>query len=378
MLKIGIVAGEPSGDHLGADLIRRLRQVEPDLEISGVGGPALKAEGCDSLYPMHRLSVMGIVEVARHFFDLVRIRGELKRHFLRERPDIFIGIDSPDFNLPLERYLREQGIRTIHYVSPSVWAWREGRLRTIASSVDLMLTLFPFEKQYYDDRGIPALCTGHPLAREIPEQNDCPAARAELGLDPGDTCVAVLPGSRRAEIRRISPAFLDACTQIQAKKPGVRFLAGFHDHASEQLFQQVRLTNGPGVPVQTFVGKTRSVMAAADVILVASGTATLEAMLVKRPMVVGYRVNPVTALLIRWMLKVPFVSLPNLLSNEGIIPEHLQGDCEGGNLARSVLKWLEDEAACRDLMEKYHGLHRQLLQADSNTAADRIIALGKR
>ncbi|MCG8379693.1 MAG: lipid-A-disaccharide synthase, partial [Proteobacteria bacterium] len=215
MLKIGIVAGEPSGDILGADLIRTIRKNAPEIELTGIGGKELQSEGCKSLYPMQRLSVMGLVEVLKRLPELISIRRGLKRYFIENPPDVFIGIDSPDFNLPLEKYLRSKGINTIHYVSPSVWAWREGRLKSIARSVDMMLTLFPFEKQFYDRHAIPALYAGHPLAREIEDRTDRLEAVNELGLESGSAYIAILPGSRAAEIRRLTPEFLAACLQCK-------------------------------------------------------------------------------------------------------------------------------------------------------------------
>lgn len=378
MLKIGIVAGEPSGDHLGADLVRAIKKTRPDIELIGIGGKELEAEGCRSLFPMERLSVMGIVEVARRFFELLGIRRKLKQYFITNPPDVFIGIDAPDFNLPLERFLRRNDIKTVHYVSPSVWAWRQGRLKNIAKSVDLMLTLFPFEKQYYDNHNIPALYTGHPLARNLPEQSDRQEAINILGLDPDEKYIAILPGSRNGEIKRITPAFLDACKLCSRERPELKFIAGLLNQESEQLFLHIRDNVVPEVEIKTFINNSHAVMAAASLILVASGTATLEAMLVKRPMVVGYKVNRLTALLIRMMLKIPYVSLPNLLANERIVPEHLQDECNGNNLSYSMLKWLEDAEARKDLMDKFSCIHKQLLQPESSYIAGSIIALANR
>jgi len=378
MLKIGIVAGEPSGDHLGADLVRAIKKTKPDIELIGIGGAELESEGCQSLFPMERLSVMGIVEVARRFFELLGIRRKLKQYFITNPPDVFIGIDAPDFNLPLERFLRRHGIKTVHYVSPSVWAWRQGRLKTIAKSVDLMLTLFPFEKQYYDKHKIPALYTGHPLARKIPEQSDRQEAINILGLDPDEQYIAILPGSRSGEIKRITPAFLDACRLCSRERPGLKFIAGLLNQESEQLFLHIRDNVGPDIEIKTFINKSHAVMAAANLILVASGTATLEAMLIKRPMVVGYKVNRLTGFLIRMMLKTYYVSLPNLLANERIVPEHLQDECNGNNLSHSILKWLDDAEACKELVDKFSYIHKQLLQHESSHIADSIIALANR
>ncbi len=377
MLKIGIVAGEPSGDQLGADLVRALRQQAPDLELVGIGGAELQAEGCRSLFPMERLTVMGIVEVARRFFELLDIRRQLREYFLDQKPDVFIGIDAPDFNLPLERALRAGGIRTVHYVSPTVWAWRPGRMKSIAKSVDLMLTLFPFEKPAYDRSGVPALYVGHPLARVIAMHSERQPAIKALGLDGDQPCVALLPGSRTGEIKRIAPEFLRAAALLARQRPGIQFIAGFHAPDREQQFLEIRQHLVPGLAVRTFTGKTRTVMAAADVILVASGTATLEAMLVKRPMVVGYRVNPVTAMILRRMIKTPHVALPNLLAGEPIVPEHLQEDCKAELLAASVTHWLDDPAACARVLDRFTALHEQLLQAHSDDIAERLIALAR-
>lgn len=375
MLKIGIVAGEPSGDHLGADLVQSIKALQPDVELVGIGGADLQAQGCRSLFPMERLSVMGIVEVVKRLPELLGIRRALQQYFTEHRPDVFIGIDAPDFNLPLERYLRNQGIKTVHYVSPSVWAWRRGRLRGIARSVDLMLTLFPFEMQYYREHNIPALCSGHPLARSIPLTCDAGEARDALGLDTDTACIAILPGSRLGEINRIAPAFIEACQIIQRHKPGICFVAGFISSQTRELFEQIRNRIAPDLEVRTYQNRTRTVMAAADVVLVASGTATLEAMLVKRPMVVGYRVHWLTGWIARWLVKVPYVSLPNLLAGVQRVPEHLLGDCTAERLAKSVLTWLDDDQAREELLDHFREMHQQLLQPDNRQIAQGVLAL---
>lgn len=378
MFTIGIVAGEASGDLLGASLIRDLKEKYPNCRVSGIGGPALQAEGCQSLFPMQALSVMGIVEVIKHLLPLLGIRRKLKRYFLDSPPDVFIGIDAPDFNLPLERFLRKHGIKTVHYVSPSVWAWRESRVKGIRKSVDLMLTLFPFEKDYFDRNNIAALCTGHPLAKQFPMLSDSQKARQELKLSDKAITVAILPGSRYGEIGRLSEPFLDACKILQSSISEVCFISSFLDQSSRDLFLQKKDSGDYQIRINTYINQSRAVMTAADVVLVASGTAALEVMLAKKPMVVAYKVNKLTGMLIKFLLKVPYVSLPNLLANEELVPEHLQEDCHGERLAESLLFWLNNQAACDSLLRKFDQLHQELLEPQSHNVAEEILTLAKK
>lgn len=373
MARIGIVAGEPSGDRLGAGLIEELRRRHPGIEVEGIGGPLLQAAGCRNLFPMERLSVMGLVEVLGRYAELRRIRAQLARHFLRRPPDVFIGIDAPDFNLGLERRLRGKGIRTVHYVSPSVWAWRGWRLRGIARSVDLMLVLFPFEERIYREAGIPVACVGHPLADRIPAVPDPMAARARLGLDPAASIIAIMPGSRRGELERLLAPFLLAAAEIRRRRPGVMLVSSPLDEASADLCRRVQGRAGLGdLPVAFFPGRSHDVLEACDVALLASGTVTLEAMLFKRPMVVAYRMNPLTFAILRAMVKVRFVALPNLLGGEALVPEYLQGDCTPVRLAEGALRWLEDDAAAGRLRSRFTEIHMQLRRGASARAAEAV------
>lgn len=288
-MRIGIVAGEASGDLLGAGLIRAIKQRLPDAVIEGIAGPAMIAQGCTALFPAEKLAVMGFVEVLGRYRELHGIRTQLIRHFLDNPPDVFIGIDAPDFNLGLERVLKEAGIPTVHYVSPSVWAWRQWRLRKIALSTDLMLTLFPFEAAFYEAYHVPVRFVGHPLAEMIPDVPDLQAARIKLGLPVLGDIVALLPGSRMSEVNALGLTFIHAAQWCAQHRPGVHFLAPLATADTRELFEQLVKTHAPMLSITIIAGRSREVMAAADVVLLASGTATLEALLLKRPMVVAYR-----------------------------------------------------------------------------------------
>lgn len=340
-LRVGIVAGEPSGDALGAAVLQALRARQPALHIDGVGGPRLQAAGCQSLFPMERLAVMGLTEVLRDLPGLLRLRARLVAHWRANPPDVFLGVDAPDFNLGLEARLRAGGIPTAHLVSPSVWAWRQWRLKRIAASVDCMLTLFPFEAAFYQDHAVPVRWVGHPLADELPLQPEPLRARAQLGINESTPLVAVLPGSRLSEVRRLSEPMVAACRQLAAARPALRFVAPLATAATQTLFQQVLAKQAPELPLTVLQGDSLTAMAAADVVLLASGTATLEAMLLQRPMVVAYRVSPVTAWLLRRLLQVPWVALPNLLAQTPLVPEVLQAQVSGQRLAREVTHWLD-------------------------------------
>jgi lipid-A-disaccharide synthase len=373
MPRIGIVAGEPSGDHLGAELIEGLRRHYPDLQVEGIGGPRLQAAGCRSLFPMERLSVMGLVEVIGRYPALRRMRAELAAHFLQNPPDAFIGVDAPDFNLGLERRLHDGGVRTVHFVSPSVWAWRGGRLRDIARAVDLMLALFPFEEAIYRDAGIPVVHVGHPLADRIPPVPDQAGARARLGLGPAGPLVALMPGSRRAELDRLAAPFLHAAARLRALRPAVTFASSPLDEAGVAYLRRVQQQAGlADLPVAFFAGRSHDVLEASDVALLASGTVTLEAMLYKRPMVVAYRMNWLTFLVLRMLVTVRFAALPNLLAGERLVPECLQGDCTPGRLAAALLPWLDDAPAVARLQGRFADMHAELRRGAAARAADAV------
>lgn len=380
-MHIALVAGELSGDLLGADLMAALRTHYPHARFSGIGGPGMIKQGLRSLVPLERLAVMGLVEVLRHLPELLRIRRRLYRELLADPPAVFIGIDAPDFNLGLERRLRIRGIPTVHYVSPSVWAWRPWRVRKIARSVDLMLTLLPFEAAFYQRHGVPVRYVGHPLADTITPHNDPLLARQSLHLavPTGGRIVALLPGSRRGEVGRLGPLLLDTAAWIWARRPEVHFLLPAATPELFEILESMRAERTPMLPLTLVQGRSREVMAAADVVLLASGTATLEAMLLKRPMVVAYRVAPVTAWIARRLLTVSHFALPNLLAGRALVPEFVQDAATVDHLGPAVLRWLDDAVARSELMVEFESLHTQL-RCDASRQAAAAVAelLGRR
>ena len=378
-LRIALVAGEASGDLLGAGLLDALRRRHPDAEFAGVGGPAMRAAGFDAWHDCAELAVMGLAEVVRHLPRLLRLRASLRRRLLDWRPDVFVGIDAPDFNLGLERALKQAGVPTVHYVSPSVWAWREGRAAKIGRSADRVLCLFPMEPAIYARHGIDARFVGHPLADAMPLDPDRAAARARLGLPDDAPVLAVLPGSRLGEIRRLWPDFLAAARRVAASRPGLRVLVPAANAACRDAIE-AGLAPAPWPAVQVLDGDAHAAMTAADVVLLASGTAALEAMLAKRPMVVGYRLSSLTYRLVMWLglLKVNRYSLPNVLANEPIVPELMQDDCTPENLAAAVSAWFDDDDARATLLPRYHAIHERLRGDASEGAAAAVSALATR
>lgn len=377
-MHVAIVAGELSGDLLGAGLMAALRARYPQLRFTGIGGPEMLAQGFETLAPMERLAVMGLVEVLRHLPELLALRRRLYRQFIADPPLAFVGIDAPDFNLGLERRLRAAGIPTVHYVSPSVWAWRPGRVRKIARAVDLMLTLFPFEAAFYQQHGVPVHAVGHPLADAIPLRSDPAAARRALGL-PTMTddapLVALLPGSRLGEISRLGPLLLETALWLQARRPELRFVLPAATPRLYEVLERLRAERAPGLPLALVQGQSRTVMTAAAVVLLASGTATLEAMLLKRPMVVAYRVAPATAWLARRLVTVSHFALPNLLAGRELVPEFIQEAATVENLGPAVLRWLDQPLARERLTAEFDALHRDLRRDASRQAADAIVDL---
>jgi lipid-A-disaccharide synthase len=364
-----MVAGELSGDLLGAGLIAALRRHWPNATFEGIGGPRMIEQGFDSHYPMELLSVMGLFEVLGRYRQIKRVHAELTQYFLQNPPDVFIGIDAPDFTLPLEQRLHPAGIKTAHYVSPSVWAWRKYRLAGIQRGCDLMLTLFPFEAAYYQEKNIPVRFVGHPLASKIPLQADPAAARRHLGLDAGATYLAMLPGSRGSEVSRLSLPFLQAAAWLHERRPGLRWLVAIASPTVSEIFQR-HAANFPQLDLALIQGQSQAVMAAADAVLLASGTATLEAMLLKRPMVAAYRFAPLTYWIGRFLVHTRFFSLPNLLAQEKLVPEFLQGQASPQNLGAALLEWLEQPEKVRQAQARFAEIHQQLGQnADSHAAA---------
>lgn len=363
-----MVAGEASGDILGAGLIKALKQQYPDARFVGIGGPKMIAEGFESLYPMDRLSVMGLVEVLGRLRELLKIRKQLFKTIKDLKPDAFIGIDAPDFNLGLEKKLKESGIKAIHYVSPSVWAWREKRVFKIKKSVDLVLCLFPFEVDFYKQYDVPAVCVGHTLADAIELKPDTLKARQQLGLNQEGPVLAILPGSRQGEVAKLGGVFLQTAELVAKQFPTIQFLIpAANDERKAQLAEMLEQQGMENVTLLD--GQSREAMTAADTVLMASGTAALEGMLLKKPLVVSYIVAPLTFYLVSKMLKQPFVSLPNLLAGKELVPEILQEDATPENLSKAVVHFLNTPKATEDLQDAFTALHESLrLDADQAAA----------
>lgn len=374
-LRIGIVAGEASGDILGAGLLAELKQRFPDIEIEGIGGELMQAEGCNSLYPMERLSVMGLVEVLGRLRELMGIRRSLVKHFTAQRPDLFIGIDSPDFTLNLEGKLRLAGIPTVHYVSPSVWAWRSKRVFKILKTTDLMLTLFPFEAKFYQQHAMPVEFVGHPLANMIPVEPDQASARADLNLPYEQKIVALMPGSRGGELKYLAEPFLDTARWLLKRNADLVFVM---PAANQERFDHLRALIDRGysdLPIKLVLKRSREVLTAADAVLIASGTATLEALLLKKPMVVAYRMAPVTYMILSRLVSSKYISLPNLLADAPLVPEILQKDVRPEILGPAIEQALVDSDEQSALKQKFYEIHLQLRQDASKKAADAIVRL---
>lgn len=376
MVCIALVAGEASGDLLGAPLIRTLKQSYPDAEFFGIAGPEMMAAGCQSLYPMEALSVMGF-EALKHLPKLLKMRKQLFQQILQKKPDVFIGIDAPDFNLALERKLKEQGIKTVHYVSPSVWAWRQWRVKKISHSIDLMLTLFPFEVDFYREHNINAHFVGHPLADLIPLHPNKEQARQQLGMTTHNKLVALLPGSRMGELQRLSDLFINAASICAAEVPDVGFIVPFANDKTRQHFQSRLDELKPDLNIQLVSGQSRLVMQASDVVLLASGTAALEALLLKRPMVVSYKLSALTFWILKTfkILKVSLYSLPNLLAGKKIVEEYVQAEANPSNLGHALVRLLTDESNNAALIKTYEDIHLSMKQDASQQAALAITKL---
>jgi len=376
-MKVGIVANEPSGDLLGASVVRELKVRVPDARFVGIAGPHMQEAGCETLAPMERLSVMGLTEVVKHLRGLLRIRRELTRHFLYWRPDVFIGVDAPDFNLGLERRLRAAGIRTVHMVSPTVWAWRPGRVKTICKSVDLMLSVFPFEEEFLRKNGVPVRYVGHPLADEIPLVSDRSGARVALGLPADGSVVALLPGSRVGEMTLLAGPFLKTARWCLARRPGLRFVVPLVTPTLRRLFTEEMQREAPDLPVKLVDGRSREVIAAADCVLTASGTATLEALLINRPMVVGYRVSAITYRLVKGLnlVKVPFAAMANLLAERELAPEFLQDRCRADLMGPALLAFFDDSGTVREVQSVYRRIHGRLRRNAGRGAAAAVLDL---
>lgn len=375
-MRVYLVAGELSGDILGAGLMQALKRRHQQVEFRGIGGPRMQAQGLESLYPLETLSVMGLVEVLKHLPGLIKVRRHLKRDALAWRPDIMVGIDAPDFNIGLERQLHDQGIRTAHYVSPSVWAWRQGRVKKIARAVDGMLTFLPFEADFYADHHVPVAYVGHPLADELPLVNDRASARQALGLALDVPTLAVLPGSRGNEIRFQGEIFLRAASALREHLGALQVAIPAASPERRQELDSL-LERFPELAASTVVveGRSREVMTASDAVLLTSGTAALETMLCHRPMVVAYRMAPATYWLARRMVKTRWISLPNLIAQETLVPELIQDAVTAEALVDTLLPWFEDEQARSALEQRFAALHAELQRGASERAATAVTSL---
>jgi lipid-A-disaccharide synthase len=370
LLRVALVAGEASGDILGAGLMQALKARHPQIEFIGVGGPLMQAEGLNAYFPMERLAVMGLVEVLGRLPELLLRRRRLIKTLIDAKPDVFIGIDAPDFNLGLELKLRRAGIKTVHYVSPSVWAWRQKRVLKIRDACDLMLCLFPFEAQFYDAHQVPVRFVGHPLADAIPQQADRAAAREALDLPQDCAVVALMPGSRGGEVARLGALFLDAAVRLRTLRPGIRFVLPCA--SPERRVQLEQMLVGRDLPLTLLDGRSHDALAACDAVLIASGTATLEALLYKRPMVVAYKVAPLTYRILKRMVSSAYISLPNLLAERLLVPELIQDAATPEALAQALAPLLDDGEV---QTEGFDVIHRALRRDASAQAAEAVLKL---
>ncbi len=380
MPRIAIVAGEISGDRLGAGLIRAVHARHPEIRFAGIAGPLMQAAGAEAWRHSDELAVMGLAEVVRHLPRLRRIIRELEARLLADPPDLYIGIDAPDFNLRVERTVRRAGIPTVHYVSPSVWAWRSGRVRVLREACDNVLCLLPFEAEFLQRHQVPAVFVGHPLADELPADPDPVPARRALGLPETGRVVALLPGSRGGELERLGPVFAETARWLSSRLPDVVFVAPMATPELRACFAAQWQQATDGLPLQLVDGQSHMAMAAADAILLASGTATLEAMLLNRPMVVAYRISPLSYALVKLfrLIHVQYMALPNLLADERLVPEFVQGQVEPATLGAALLELLEKPENRQRLSGRFRELGNGLRHAASERAADTVLAMLKR
>ncbi|GAB7562919.1 lipid-A-disaccharide synthase [Methylobacillus methanolivorans] len=378
MPTIGIVAGEASGDLLGSHLIRALKKQRPDLKFVGIAGPKMIAEGAETLFPMERLSVRGYVEVLRHLPGLLKIRRQVGDYFLEHRPDVFIGIDAPDFNFSLERKLKLQGIPTVHYVSPSIWAWRRGKIKKIQQAVSHMLALFPFEPEIYKQAGVPVSYVGHPLADMLPMEADIDGAREELKLPADSLVIAMLPGSRQSEVQQLADLYIKTAKLIVAERSDARFLVPLITRETRAIFERALYANeGYDLPINIMFGHAHRAMEAANAVIVASGTATLEAALIKRPMIITYRMPNLSWQILKRMKYLPYVGLPNVLAGRFIVPELLQHDAVPEKLAATLLQMLKDKSQIADIQSEFRRMHELLRQNTEEKAAQAVLSFIK-
>jgi lipid-A-disaccharide synthase len=374
MTKIGIVAGEASGDLLGSHLIEALKKKRPDIEFIGIAGPKMMRLGAKSLFPIERLSIRGYVEVIKHLWGLLKLRRTLLNHFLDNPPDLFIGIDAPDFNFWLEKKLKDKGIKTIHYVSPSIWAWRKNRIKKIKRAVTEILALFPFEPALYEAAGVKVSYVGHPLADMLPFVPDTQGAREVLKLDSKDFVVAMLPGSRQSEVQQHAVLFVETAKRIYAAHPNAKFLVPLITRQTREIFETVIFNEPERLPIDLLFGHAHDAMEAADVVIVASGTATLEAALLKKPMVITYRMPALSWQLLKRMRLQPYVGLPNILAGKFVVPELLQHEANAENIANVTLRLIADKKHLADIKDEFTAIHHSLKQNTAEKAAAAILS----
>lgn len=370
-MKIVIVAGEVSGDILASGLIRELKSKIPDLQVSGIAGPLMIEQGCEPWFDMDELSVMGLVEVLGRLPRILKIRKQLKDTILQNPPDLFIGVDAPDFNLGLEETLKKQGIKTAHYVSPSVWAWKRKRVYKMKRALDLVMVFMPFEKAFFEQYQVPCRFVGHTLADQIPMHSDKLQAREALSLSKQGPFLAILPGSRSGEIKQLASVFLETAQRLQTKNPDLQLIVPLVNEKIAAQFNEIHQEQFPSLVLNTFIGQARQVLAASDVVLIASGTATLETMLIKRPMVVAYRVHALTYAIALRLVKTDFYSLPNLLAKKELVPELIQEHCNPDELTEALHKLLHSDNS--ELISAFSGLHVQIAQNADVKAAQAVI-----
>jgi len=374
-VRVAIIAAETSGDLLGAGLIYALRRYYPQAEFIGVAGENMLNAGCKSLISIEQLSVMGIIEVAKRLPKLLKIRCFIRDYFIQNPPDVYIGIDAPDFNLPIEKALKAKGITTVHYVSPTVWAWREKRINAIAKSVNMMLALFPFEAAFYEKHQVPVRFVGHPLADSLSCAYDTESLRKQFLLPQKAAIITLMPGSRKGELTHIAPTFIKAAQQCLSKKPDLMFLAPMVNATCKKQFEACLNQYAPNLPIKVIIGQSRDAIAVSDVVLLASGTATLETLLLGKPMVVGYKVPFINYCIGKWLIKLDKFALPNLLASRNIVPEFIQKDCHEDNLSQAILKQLENLPLAYDTQQQYEKIHNGLQRNANEQAAVAICKL---
>lgn len=376
-LRIGIVAAEPSGDQLASGLMQAIKRRNPDVCFEGIGGDGMSEAGLDSWVAMEKLSVMGLVEVLKHLPELMRIRRDLIRRWRASPPDLFIGIDAPDFNLHLETKLRESGIPTVHYVCPTVWAWRPKRVVGVRRAVDLLLSIFPFEEDFLREHAVPVRYVGHPLAHALPLDPDRAKARQELGLAQDRPVLAILPGSRGSEVGTLAWPFLKTAARCVAELPGLQLVVPLVNDKTRRSFDEIRLKAAPELDITLVQGKARAAMAAADVMLTASGTATFEGLLSKRPMVVGYKVHWLTYVIacLFKLVKVDHIAMANIIAGERLAPEFVQQACEPEQLAPAVLDFFRQPDKVAAIESRYREIHQSMDHDTNGEAAEAVLAL---